>query len=214
MTVWSSPFKNILQSLKTECLRTNFSKLTKKWRPSVSLKPHLALLTPFQTPSLWLLQHSVYTGGKGYWILACLWLSWPLVLARLLQLTPHGTPDSIIQPLQTLQTSAASLVFRSWRTQHCTPLLRKLHWLPLTERIRFKVCCLCFKVVTGSAPVNISKLLHVYTPSRTLRSSPDTRRFAINHCKRKQHGFRSFAHYGPHIWNDLPYDTRHCDTLS
>ena len=93
MTVWSSPFKNILQSLKTECLRTNFSKLTKKWRPSVSLKPHLALLTPFQTPSLWLLQHSVYTGGKGYWILACLWLSWPLVLARLLQLTPHGYPQ-------------------------------------------------------------------------------------------------------------------------
>ena len=69
-------------------------------------------------------------------------------------------------------------------------------------------------MVTGSAPVNISKLLHVYTPSRTLRSSPDTRRFAINHCKRKQHGFRRFAHYGPPTWNDLPYDIRHRDTLS
>ena len=125
-----------------------------------------------------------------------------------------GRPNSIIQPLQTLQNSAARLVFRSRRTQHCTPLLRKLHWLPVNERIRFKVCCLCFKVVTGSAPVYLSKLLHVYTPSRTLRSSSNTRLFAINRYKRKQHGFRSFAHYGPHTWNDLPYDIRHCDTLS
>ena len=70
-----------------------------------------------------------------------------------------STPNSIIQPLQTLQNSAARLVFRSRRTQHCTPLLCKLHWLPITERIRFKVCSLCFKVVTGSAPVYSSKLL-------------------------------------------------------
>ena len=119
------------------------------------------------------------------------------ILSRLDFCNSHlmGTPNSIIQPLQTLQNSAARLVFRSQRTQHCTPLLRMLHWLPVTERIRFKVCCLCFKMVTGSAPVYLSKLLHVYTPSRTPRSSSDTRLFAINRYKRKQHGFRRFAHY-------------------
>ena len=124
-----------------------------------------------------------------------------------------GTPNLIIQPLQTLQTSAASLVFRSWRTQHCTHLLRKLHWLPVTEHIRFKVCCLCFNVVTGIAPVYLSKLLHIYTPSRTLQSSSDTYLFAINCYKRKQHGFCSFAHYGPHTWNDLPCDIGHWHSL-
>ena len=36
-----------------------------------------------------------------------------------------GTPNSIIQPLQTLQNSAAYLIFRSRRTQHSTPLLYK-----------------------------------------------------------------------------------------
>ena len=60
----------------------------------------------------------------------------------------------------------------------------------------------------------LSKLLHVYTPSRTPRSSSDTRLFAINRYKRKQHGFRSFADCGPHTWNDLLFDIRHCDTLS
>ena len=128
---------------------------------------------------------------------------------------PTGTPNSIIQLLQTLPNSAERLVFRSRRTQHCKPLLCKLHWLPVTECIRFKVCCLsCFKVVSGSALVYLSKLLHTYTPSRTLRSSSDTRLFAPNRYKRKQHGFRSFASYGPHTWNDFPYDIRHCDTLS
>ena len=42
-----------------------------------------------------------------------------------------ATPNSIIQPLQTLQNSAARLVFRSQRTQHCTPLLNKLHCLAI-----------------------------------------------------------------------------------
>ena len=64
--------------------------------------------------------------------------------------------------------------------------------------IRFKVCCLCFKVVTGSVPVCLSKLLHVYTPSRILRSSSDTRLFAISCYKQNQHGFRSFARYALH----------------
>ena len=94
---------------------------------------------------------------------------------------PTGTPNSIIQLLQTLPNSAERLVFRSRRTQHCKPLLCKLHWLPVTECIRFKVCCLsCFKVVSGSALVYLSKLLHTYTPSRTFRYPSNTRILAIH----------------------------------
>ena len=71
---------------------------------------------------------------------------------------------------------------------------------------------------SGTAPLYLSKLLQVYTPSRTLRSSSDTRLLtvtvSVNRYKRKQYGFRSFARYGPHIWNDLPYSVRHCETIS
>ena len=31
---------------------------------------------------------------------------------------------------------------------------------------------------------------------------------------RKTHGFRTFSHFGPHIWNNLPQDIRHSATLS
>ena len=42
------------------------------------------------------------------------------------------------------------------------------------ELIKYKVACTCFSAVNGSSPAYLSELLHVYTPSRTLRSSSDT----------------------------------------
>ena len=33
---------------------------------------------------------------------------------------------------------------------------------------------MCFSAINGSGPAYLSELLHVYTPSRTLRSSSDT----------------------------------------
>ena len=47
----------------------------------------------------------------------------------------------------------------------------------------------------GTAPFYLSKLLQVYTPSRTLRSSSDARLLTAKRYKRKQNGFRSFTRY-------------------
>ena len=77
-----------------------------------------------------------------------------------------------------------------------------------------RVCSQCFSAITGSGPAYFSELLHVYTPYRTLRSSSDTRMLEIQQYKRKTHGFRTFSYFGPHIWNSLPQDLRHCSTLS
>ena len=38
---------------------------------------------------------------------------------------------------------------------------------------------MCFNTINGSGPAYLSELLHVYTPSRTLRSSSDTRMLKI-----------------------------------
>ena len=76
------------------------------------------------------------------------------------------------------------------------------------------LACMCFSAISGSGPAYVSELLHVYTPSRTLRSSFDTRMMEIQQYKRKTHGFRTFSCFGPHIWNSLPQDLSHCSTLS
>ena len=120
--------------------------------------------------------------------------------------------NSVIQPLQKIQNFAARLVLVH---HHQTPLLEKLHWLPISERIKYKVACMCFSAINGSGPAYLSELLHVYTPSRILRSSSNTCMLETQQYKRKTHGFRTFSClFGRHIWNSLPQDLRHFSTLS
>ena len=58
---------------------------------------------------------------------------------------------------------------------------------------------MCFSAINGSGPAYLSELLHVYTPSRKLRYSSDTRMLEIQQYKYKIHGFRNFSYFGPHI---------------
>ena len=97
-----------------------------------------------------------------------------------------GTPNSVIQPLQKIQNFAARLVLLAPRTHHSTPLLEKIHWLPISERIKYKVACMCFSAINGSGPAYLSELLHVYTPSRALLSSSDTRMLKIQQYKTQE----------------------------
>ena len=85
------------------------------------------------------------------------------------------TPNSVIQPLQKIQNFAARLLLLAPRHHHSTSLLEKLHMLHISERIEYKVVCMCFNAINGSGPAYLSELLHVYTPSRALLSSSDTR---------------------------------------
>ena len=112
-----------------------------------------------------------------------------------------GTLNSVIKPL-----FAARLVLLAPRHHHSTHLMEKLHWLPISERITYKVACMCFNAINGSGPAYLSELLRVYTLSRTLRSFSSTRMLKIQQYKRKTHGFRTFSCFGPHIWNSLPQD--------
>ena len=124
--------------------------------------------------------------------------------------------SSVIQPLQKIQNFAARFVPLAPHHHHSTPLLgkkNKLHWVPISER-KYKVDCMCFSAINGSGPAYLSELLHVYTLSRTLRSSSDTRILKIQQYKQQTYGFRTFSCFGPRIWNSFPQDLRHCSTLS
>ena len=92
------------------------------------------------------------------------------------------------------------LVLLAPRHHYSTPLLEKLHWFPVSERIKYKDACVCFSATNGSGPAYLSELLHVYTPSHTLHSSSDTRDLKIQQYKRKTHGFLAFSCFGPRIW--------------
>ena len=95
-----------------------------------------------------------------------------------------GTPNSVIQPLQKILNFAARFVLLAPHQHHSTPLVEKLHWLPISERIKYKVACMCFSAINGSGLACLSELLHVYTLSCTLRSSSDSCMLKIQQYKR------------------------------
>ena len=70
-------------------------------------------------------------------------------------------------------TTAARLIVGAKRQDHITPILRSLHWLPVTFRVQFKVLLLTFKALNGKAPHYLEELLPIYRPGRQLRSSAD-----------------------------------------
>ena len=64
-----------------------------------------------------------------------------------------GVTDSLVQRLNpAVQNAAACLVSGTRRSEHITPLLRQLHWLPVRQRIEFKMAVLVYKALNGFSP--------------------------------------------------------------
>ena len=108
-----------------------------------------------------------------------------------------GCPQYLLNRLQKVQNNAARLILKASKTDHITPHLRTLHWLPVDARIKHKLCSLCFGAITSTGPVYLSDLLKIYTPSRQLRSSADIRILCIPSVNTKPYGERSFSYTGP-----------------
>ena len=89
--------------------------------------------------------------------------------------------------------------------------------LKLTEtqtRIQYKMALVWFHTVSGTAPPYLSELLHLCSPSRSLRTAADTRIFRVPRMGRRTLGETSFQCNGPVIWNSLPLSVRHSSSLS
>ena len=123
-----------------------------------------------------------------------------------------GSPQFILDKFQRVHNSAARLVMKSRKCDHVQPLLRSLHWLPVSSRIDYKISTLCFNTFTNSSLVYIAQLLPVYTPSRHLRSSSDTRTLRIPFVKTKSFSQKAFSFTDPAQWNLLPYRLRHSES--
>ena len=125
-----------------------------------------------------------------------------------------GSPMYLIQLLQKVQNTAAQITLRAPRVEHISPLLYFLHWLPVQQRIKHKVCSICYATLTGTYPKYISELVNMYIPFRCLHSLSDSHTLTISYVKTKICGQRSYAYQGPATWNDLPFDLRQKDSLS
>ena len=124
----------------------------------------------------------------------------------------YGLPQNQISRLQHIQNTAARVVTLSRKSCHITPILKELHWLPVSQRIVFKLMLIVHKSVNNIAPIYISELLKVYTLSRNLRSSnmsllkePTSKRTRCD---------RSFSVAALRLWNHLPTKLKSCHSIT
>ncbi|GFS23555.1 reverse transcriptase-like protein [Elysia marginata] len=68
-----------------------------------------------------------------------------------------GLSIETMNRLQKMQNKATKLVTRAKARDHVQPILRELHWLPVKERICFKVAITVFKCLNGLGPQYLSE---------------------------------------------------------
>ena len=86
----------------------------------------------------------------------------------------HGLPKfEIINKLQSVQNAAARVIACLSKFDHISDTLKELHWLPVEQRIIFKINLICFKILINLAPDYLIDLIHVYEPARYPCSASD-----------------------------------------
>jgi len=61
-----------------------------------------------------------------------------------------GLPRYDLNRLQAVQNAAVRLIAGARKFYHVTPLLRERHWLPVEQRITFKLAVMTYKCVHGT----------------------------------------------------------------
>ena len=80
-----------------------------------------------------------------------------------------GAPETLLHRLQSVLNDATRLVFSARKTEHTSPLLRKLHWLKVPERIKFRLCVLTYRCVHGTAPSYLAETIRPVSGLATRR---------------------------------------------
>ncbi|PIK33922.1 hypothetical protein BSL78_29257 [Apostichopus japonicus] len=120
----------------------------------------------------------------------------------------YGLPNSAIAKLQRVQNSAARVVLGvSGRDVNINALRKnELHWLPVKDRIVYKILLLTYKSLNGLS--SYIRDLAAYTPGRSLRSASQALLVVPKSVSTKNYGDRAFSVAAPKLWNDLPHNIK------
>ena len=115
--------------------------------------------------------------------------------------------QSLLARLQSVLRSAARAVLRCPRRAGLTQLIReRLHWLPVPERITFKLATLAYKCISGQAPDYLARM---WTGVESVEARARFRSAAAGKLLQPTTdtvtvGRHGFYYAGPATWNSLP----------
>jgi len=114
--------------------------------------------------------------------------------------------------LQSAQNAAARLVMDAKRSDHISPVLRQLRWLPVRQRVVFKIATLVHRSLSGLAPGYLADDCQLVTAARArLLRSADTRKLTV-HQTSSCFEDRTFAAAATRVWNSLPANSRKAES--
>jgi len=125
-----------------------------------------------------------------------------------LAITPvHWQANSIIIQCISLQQFLFNVckgICHSQGRNNARPLLSSLHWLPVRQRVTYKLVLLTPKVRTTAALTYLSELVQIHAPPRVLHSC-DAPLLVVPRMHTKL-AHRTFSVAAPSSWNSLPAD--------
>ena len=125
----------------------------------------------------------------------------------------YGMTKENFHKLQLVQNHAARLVKKVDKRSSAKSILKELHWLPVEQRVEYKIALIVFKCLNvDEFPSYLKNLICVYTPNRSLRSADKL--FLSKPIMKLKVGERSFRYAAPNVWNSLPFELRSCNSLT
>jgi len=128
--------------------------------------------------------------------------------AWLLQRSVSGSTRNHDPTLQHVQNAAAWLIFGLRTSDHITPSLIQLHWLPIRWRIQYKLRLLVHSVHSARSLAYLADIVEPASSRYTRRlRSTESSLYEIPRLRTK-FGERAFSFSGPSAWNALLADIR------
>ena len=113
--------------------------------------------------------------------------------------------ESMAYPTFSLVQYSLSLLFQF-------EIRKDLHWLPIQERINYKIIVTVYKCIHRLAPNYLSSILTTKTRDNRLRQKQVCHELNTHSCA-KVVGKQAFGPRAPELWNKLPLIIRIIPTL-
>ena len=123
----------------------------------------------------------------------------------------YGLPTSSLNKLQRIQNMAARVVLGLKKYDSISAAFVYLHWLPIKERIDFKILLLTYKALNGQAPSYLKDLLQPRLTNYSMRSHNKIL-LTIPRTRTKNFGDRGFYACAPRLWNALPPEIQYASS--
>ena len=123
-----------------------------------------------------------------------------------------GSSAGNLDRLQVVQNTLARTVCRAPWSSSATELRRSLHWLPIRQRVEYKLAVITYNTIQTNTPSTLASLIDSYRPTRTLRSSD--KHLLTQPFIKLSLATKAFSVCAPSVWNNLSFNCRSSESLS